>query len=85
MASRKPTLRTELVQYNNSLDACLRSQYGMTLKLFKLVKALTQLVGAAAGVYAMSLGAPPLAALAMMTVMIAGPEGLEYLIEKGAT
>jgi len=85
MASRKPTLRAELVQYNQSLDTCLRSQYGMTLKLFKLVKATTQLAGAAGGVYAMSLGAPPLAALAMMTVMITGPEGLEYLIEHGGS
>ncbi|MDS0258581.1 hypothetical protein NDI56_04040 [Haloarcula sp. S1CR25-12] len=84
MASRKPTLQHELAQYNDSLDACLRSRYGMTLKLFKLVKAITQLVGAGAGVYAMSLGAPPLAALAMMTVMIAGPEGLEFLIERGS-
>ncbi|WP_277540213.1 hypothetical protein [Haloarcula laminariae] len=83
MASRKPTLRTELAQYNQSLDARLRGRYGMTLKLFKLVKALTQLAGAAGGVYAMSLGAPPLATFAMMTVIIAGPEGLEYLIEQG--
>jgi len=83
MASSSPNLRSELAQYNDSLDACLRGRYGMTLKLFKLVKAFAQLVGAAAGVYAMSLGAPPLAALAMMTVIIGGPEMLEYFIEKG--
>lgn len=55
----------------------------MTLKLFKALKLLIQLVGVAGGVYAMSLGAPPLAALAMMTVMVLGPEGLELFIEQG--
>ncbi|GGK74630.1 hypothetical protein [Haloarcula sebkhae] len=83
MASRKPTLRHELAQYNSSLDACLRGQYGMTLKLFKTLKLLIQLVGVSGGVYAMSLGAPPLATFAMMTVMVLGPEGLEIVIEQG--
>jgi hypothetical protein len=58
----------------------------MTLKAFKVIKAVTQLVGAAAGIYAMSLGAPPLATFAMMVLIISGPEAMEYLInESGAT
>ncbi|MFC6975801.1 hypothetical protein ACFQL1_15815 [Halomicroarcula sp. GCM10025709] len=55
----------------------------MSLRLFKIIKQLTQLTGVAAGIYAMSLGAPPLATFAMMAVIITGPEGLEYFIEKG--
>jgi len=56
----------------------------MTLKTFKTVKAVTQLVGAGAGVYAMSLGAPPLATFAIMALIISGPEGMEYLINQSA-
>jgi len=52
----------------------------MTLKTYKLIKAVTQLVGAGAGIYAMHLGAAPLATFAMMAVIISGPEALEYLI-----
>ena len=51
----------------------------MTLKTFKTIKALTQLVGAGAGIYAMSLDAPPLAAFALIAIIISGPEALEYL------
>jgi hypothetical protein len=53
----------------------------MSLVTYKIIKALTQLVGAAAGIFAMSKGAPPLAAFAMITAIIAGPETLEYLVE----
>jgi len=83
MASHKPTLQHELEQYNDSLDACLRSQYGMTLKTFKVIKGLTQLLGTAGGVYALSLGSPPLATFFLMALIIVGPEGMEYLIEHG--
>lgn len=83
MATKNPPLKRELAEYNDRLDHCLRSRYGMTLRVFKAIKLTTQLVGAAGGIYAMSLGAPPLAALAMMTVIISGPEALEYFIENG--
>ncbi|MDL0133573.1 hypothetical protein [Halobacterium salinarum] len=53
----------------------------MSLKTFKLIKASTQFLGAAAGIYAMQLGADPLLALAMTTGMVLGPEWLEQLIE----
>jgi hypothetical protein len=55
----------------------------MSLRTYKIIKALTQLIGAAAGIFAMSKGAPPLAAFTMITAIIAGPETLEYLIEIG--
>lgn len=54
----------------------------MSLKTFKFVKAVTQLVGAGAGIYAMSLGAPPLATFVIMALIITGPEGMEYLIDQ---
>lgn len=84
MSTTRPSLKQELDEYNDSLDHCLRSRFGMTLRTFKTVKATTQLVGAAAGVYAMSLGAPPLATFAIMALIITGPEGMEYLINQSA-
>jgi len=84
MSTPPQSLKQELDSYNDHLDHCLRSRYGMTLKTFKTVKAVTQLVGAAAGVYAMSLGAPPLATFAIMALIISGPEGMEYLINQSA-
>lgn len=84
MSTTRPSLKQELDEYNASLDRCLRSRFGMTLRTFKTVKATTQLVGAAAGVYAMSLGAPPLATFALMALIITGPEGMEYVINQSA-
>lgn len=54
----------------------------MTLKLFKIIKAFTQLIGAASGVYAMHLGADPLTAFALVAFIISGPEALEYVINE---
>lgn len=85
MATQRPqSLRDELATYNARLDRCLRLRYGMSLKTFKAIKAATQLVGAAAGIYAMSLEAPPLAALAMVTLMVTGPEAMEYFINNSS-
>jgi len=81
MATQKrDSLHDELQRYNAALDSRLKGRYGMSLKTFKLIKAATQLTGAAAGIYAMSLEAPPLAALAMVTLMVTGPEAMEYFI-----
>lgn len=84
MSTSTTSLADELRKYNQSLDACLRSRYGMTIRVFKIIKATTQLVGAGAGIYAMHLGAPPLAAFALVAVIISGPEALEYIINEGS-
>lgn len=52
----------------------------MTLRVFKTVKALTQLVAVAAAVYAMYLGAPPFLTFLGAVLLVAGPEGLEYYL-----
>jgi hypothetical protein len=54
----------------------------MTLKLFKAIKATTQLAGASAGIYAMMLGADPMPALVLVTLMVSGPEALEFVINE---
>lgn len=76
------TFTQDLEEYNSHLDHCLRSRFGVTFKTFKTLKAATQLVGTAAGVYAMSLGADPLSTFALMALVITGPEGMEYLINQ---
>ncbi|MCF2208638.1 hypothetical protein KVP02_13430 [Halobacterium salinarum] len=53
----------------------------MSFKLFKTIKVLTQLVGAVAGAYAMSKGAPPFATFVLIATIVSGPEVLEYFIE----
>jgi len=78
----KQSLDDELRQYNEHLDSRLRERFHVSLKTFKSVKAVTQMVGAAAGIYAMSLGAPPLASFALIVLIISGPETLEYLINQ---
>lgn len=81
MSTSRPSLKQELEAYNARLDHRLRSRYGMTLKTFKTLKAATQLVGAAAGIYAMHLGADPMLAFALVAFIIGGPEAIEYLVE----
>ncbi|QHS17913.1 hypothetical protein GWK26_12565 [haloarchaeon 3A1-DGR] len=54
----------------------------MTIRAFKTIKAMTQLVGAAAGVYSMYLGADPLTAFALIAFIVSGPEALEYVISE---
>lgn len=52
----------------------------MSFRVYKTVKALTQLVGAAGGIFAMHLGADPLLAFSGVVAMVLGPEGFEYWI-----
>lgn len=85
MSTHRPTLKQELSEYNSRLDACLRSRYGMTLARFKLVKSITQFTGAAAGIYAMSLGADPMTALTLVAFMVGGPDAIEYVLENQST
>ena len=78
----KQSLDVELKEYNDHLERCLNDRWSMSLRIFKIIKSFTQLVGAAAGIYAMSLGAPPLATFALTAIIISGPEALEYLINQ---
>jgi len=74
------TLNSELRSYNQDLDAYCRSHWGISVKLYKVIKSFTQMVGAASGIYAMSLGADPLTAFALIALIISGPEAFEYVI-----
>jgi hypothetical protein len=82
MSTTRPSLKKELEEYNSNLDRCLRSRFGVTLKTFKTIKAAAQLAGAAAGIYAMHLGADPMTSFALVAIILSGPEALEYLINE---
>lgn len=84
MPSTNLSLHDELHQYNRRCDSWLRSRYGMSFRTFKVVKATTQLIGVVAGIYAMTLGADPLAALGIIALIYTGPEAAEYLISQGS-
>jgi len=55
----------------------------MSFRTFKIIKALTQLIGMVAGLYAMVLGADPLAAFGIMAFIWGGPEFIEHVLESG--
>ena len=71
-----PSLRDELCSYNSHLERRLR-RWHMSLRIFKIVKSFTQLIGAASGIYAMHLGADPLTTFALVAFIVSGPEESE--------
>ena len=81
--ARQVPLHDEIRQNHRDLDFELRGRYGMSFKTYKIIKAVTVLAGVAAGIYAMSLGAPPLASFALIVLIISGPEVFEYLVING--
>lgn len=72
---------TEFASYNHDLKQCLTERVGMSFWLFKTIKAVTQLVGACAGAYAMAQGAAPGLMMLLITTCVSGPEVLEFLLE----
>lgn len=84
MATNHRSLQEEIREHNSRLDRVLRARFNMSFRTFKVIKALTQLVGVVAGVYAMSLGADPLTSLAIIGLIYAGPEAAEVVLMQGA-
>lgn len=52
----------------------------MTVRTYKTIKAVTQLLAVAAGFYAMSLGAPAFATFALVALIVSGPEAFEAIL-----
>jgi hypothetical protein len=74
------TLTRQIHDHNRRLDSRLRGQVGISLQTYKVIKNLTQLAGAAAGIYAMALGADPMVTFALIAGIITGPEAIEYAL-----
>lgn len=56
----------------------------MSFKTYKLIKATTQLVAVAAGVYAMSAGADPMFSFVLIAAILGGQEALEAALSAGS-
>lgn len=75
--STSHSLQYELDQCNDRLDCFLRERFNVSLRVYKIIKAVTQLLGVAAGVYAISQGADAMTGFALIATIITGPEALE--------
>jgi hypothetical protein len=74
--STRETNRESVARCNRRVAA----RFHMSLRTYKIIKSLTQLLAVAAGFYALSLGANPLTTFAIIGAIVVGPEILEYLI-----
>lgn len=77
MSTESRSLRTQLCHERSCLDRALRARIGISVRTYKALKLLTQLVGAGAGIYAMSLGADPMTSFALIAAILMGPEAAE--------
>lgn len=57
----------------------------MTVRTYKVIKMLTQLVAVGAGVYAMWLGADPMTTFSLVAFIVSGPEAAELLMTSAST
>lgn len=77
-----PHLRDQIRADRRRLrHACQRR--GISLRAYKIIKAVTQLAGVAAGIYALSLGADPLTTFALISAIYLGPEAFEQILLNG--
>ncbi|SEQ31328.1 hypothetical protein [Natrinema salaciae] len=78
MATRQhhPTTRESIRKCNEAVSR----RFHVTLAVYKTIKATTQLLGVAGGVYAIQQGADPMTALTIIGAILVGPEILEYTI-----
>lgn len=81
MSTPHHSLTTELQEHHQRCDRRLKELTGMGYRTFRKIKAFTQLIGITGGWYAMYLGADPGFALLLMTVMWAGPEAVEAVLD----
>jgi hypothetical protein len=56
----------------------------VSLKVYKSIKAATQLVAVSAGFYAMTTGTDPGLVYPLMVAVLVGPEALEYAWANGS-
>lgn len=80
MSITNQNLRRQIEHHNRRLDSSLQRRVGISLETYKVIKNLTQLFGAAAGVYSMHLGADPMLTFALIAGIITGPEAIEYVL-----
>lgn len=68
----------------SNCNRCVASRLGMTVRTYKIIKALTQLLAVAAGIYAISQGADATLVFVGVAGIVSGPELVEALVAEGA-
>jgi hypothetical protein len=56
----------------------------VSLRVYKTVKALTQLLAVGAGILSIHQGADPMTVFALIALIVTGPEALEYIWANGS-
>jgi hypothetical protein len=59
-------------------------RFNVSLKVYKSLKAATQLIAVSAGFYAMAIGTDPGLVYPLMVAVLIGPEALEYTWANGS-
>jgi len=76
-------LRQEICRYNAALDARLQHRWGISVKVWKVLRATTDLVAVMFAGYAMFLGADPGVALLVIAAVVVGVEAVEAIVAQG--
>ncbi|ELZ35362.1 hypothetical protein [Halorubrum tebenquichense] len=76
-------LRQDVRRYNAALDARLQHRWGISVKLWKVLRATTDLVAVMLAGYAMWLGADPGVALLVIAAVVVGVEAVEVIVAQG--
>lgn len=80
MSNARTTNNTGTCGYWHEIDIELRRRVGISVRVYRILKFILQMLGAAAGVYAMWLGADPLAAFTLIALIVSGPEAFETFL-----
>lgn len=75
-----------MTHQSDQITTCSRHAaafFHMSFRAYKTTKALVQLAGVAAGIYAMSLGAAPFPTFVGIATIVVGPEAFEYYLQNG--
>jgi len=71
--------RPETLRESISRCQCTASErFRVSLRTYKLIKALAQLLAVGAGIFAIHEGADPMSTFALIALIVAGPEVFEY-------
>lgn len=76
-----PTNRESIINCN----AAVARRFGVTLRVYKTIKAMTQLASVATGFYAIAQGADPTTTFALVAAVLVGPEAAETIIASSDT
>lgn len=59
-------------------------RFHVSLRVYKTVKALTQLLAVGAGIFSIHQGADPMTVFALIAAIVTGPEAMEYIWANGS-